>query len=299
MDKLRQTAQAGTEAAEQAGWVGTPRIDQREYSLLQDLVRSHTGIDLGPRKQTLVEARLQKRLRVLGLSSYADYYDYLRTEGSGSGELAQFVNAITTNETSFLREPHHFHRLSEEWLGSLRAAASAAGRSQLRIWSACCSTGEEPYSIAITVLEALGAAAARSVRILASDINSEVLDRAAEGVYPVERVAPIPQATLARWFERGRGASSGLVRVRREVRELIVFRRLNLLDERWGLRSPVDLIFCRNALIYFNRDTRQRTLDRFVELLHPRGLLVLGHAESIHRTAIPVEHLGHTTYRRA
>jgi chemotaxis protein methyltransferase CheR len=278
------------------GWdVG---LSDHEFEVFRELVYAQTGITLTPHKRALLQARLGRRLRALGLTSFTAYHRLLTKEDPAGDELGRFINAITTNKTDFFREAHHFRYLAEEWLPALRARAARGGSRSIRIWSAGCSTGEEPYSIAMTVWDGLGPTVGFDVKILASDLDTEVLGRAANGVYTLDQTAPIPQPVLARHFLRGRGEQAERVRVRPELRSLIVFRRINFLDDPWPIRSRLDIIFCRNVLIYFDRPTQQRVLERFLGLLKEDGLLFLGHSESAYGLLGGVKHVGNTMYRR-
>lgn len=299
---VKQTPAAARPGGEPAGprpcggWGMT--IGDREFALFRDLVRAHTGISLSPQKRYLLQARLGKRLRALGLATYADYHRRLVEEGDTRGELTRFINAITTNKTDFFREAHHFEYLRDVVVPRFKARRAAGGDGRLRIWSAGCSSGEEPYTIAMTVREALGAGAGWDVKILASDIDTDILTRAAGGVYPLVQADPIPKRLLARYFLHGAAGQAGLVRVGPELQAMIRFRRINFLDEPWPIRTSFDVIFCRNVLIYFDRPTQQRILERLVGFLKADGLLFLGHSESVHGLVMGLAHLGHTIYQR-
>jgi chemotaxis protein methyltransferase CheR len=274
-------------------------IPDKEFRLFRDLVFRQTGIALSPHKRQLVQSRLGKRLRALGLTTFGEYYDVLTQHDADGVEMIRFVNAMTTNKTEFFREAHHFGHLTEVWLPAVRERAERTGERSIRIWSAGCSSGEEPYTIAIVLLEALGPLARCDVRILASDIDTDVLARAEEGTYTVEQASAVPPPLRARYFLRGRGEQAGFVRVRPEVRGTITFRRINLLDARWPIRSPLDVIFCRNVLIYFDRPTQEHLLSRFAGILKPDGLLFLGHSESFPGAPHGLQHHGNTIYRLA
>jgi chemotaxis protein methyltransferase CheR len=274
-------------------------MSDREFALFRDLVHRETGIALGPHKRVLLEARLTKRLRALQLASFSAYHEYLRTHDASGEEHRRFVNAMTTNETAFFREPAHFEHLTATWLPGRRAAADAGGPRRLRAWSAACSTGEEPYSIAITLLDGLADFEKWDVRILASDIDTEVLERATSGLYPLEAVTKLPHTVVHRHFQKGVGAREGLVRVRPDVRALVTFRRLNFLDEPWPIRTQFDLIFCRNVLMYFDRPTQANLVARLERMLTPHGLLVLGHAENLLGLASDMRRVTSTIYRHA
>jgi chemotaxis protein methyltransferase CheR len=274
-----------------------PGMTDREFELFRELVRRETGIALGPHKRVLLEARLTKRLRALQLPTFSAYHAYLRQLDDSGEERVRFVNAVTTNETAFFREPSHFEHLTTQWLPARRAAADAGASRRLRAWSAACSSGEEPYSIAMTLLDGLPDARDWDVRILASDIDTDVLGRAVAAMYPAESVERVPVATLRRHFLRGIEAHRGLVRVRPEVRALVTVRRLNLLDDAWPIRTHFDLIFCRNVLMYFDRPTQARLVARLERMLASGGLLVLGHAENLLGLGTDMRRVTSTIYR--
>jgi chemotaxis protein methyltransferase CheR len=271
---------------------------EAEFKVFRDLIYTHTGITLGPQKRVLLESRLAKRLRSLRLSSFTEYHNYLLEQDATGEELTRCLNAITTNKTDFFREEHHFRYLAEEWAPALRTGCARTGSRTVRVWSAGCSTGEEPYTIGMTLLEAFGGGRGWDIRILASDIDTEVLDRAAAGIYSLQQAAAIPKPLLTRYCLRGTGERAGFVRVRPELRALISFRRINFLDDPWPIRTRFDAIFCRNVIIYFDRPTQQRVLERFLGLLKDDGVLFLGHSENIHGLVSGVDHIGNTIYRR-
>jgi chemotaxis protein methyltransferase CheR len=271
---------------------------EAEFKVFRDLIHAHTGIALGPQKRLLLEARLAKRLRSLRLSSFTEYHRYLLEQDATGEELTRCLNAITTNKTDFFREEHHFRYLAEEWVPALRTGYARTGSRTVRVWSAGCSTGEEPYTIGMTLLEAFGAARGWDIRILASDIDTEVLDRAAAGIYSLEQAAAVAKPLLARYCLRGIGDRAGFVCMRPELRALVTFRRINFLDDPWPIRTRFDAIFCRNVLIYFDRPTQQRVLERFVGLLKDDAVLFLGHSENIHGLVSGIDHIGNTIYRR-
>ncbi|MDX1756111.1 MAG: CheR family methyltransferase [Marinobacter sp.] len=246
------------------------------------------GISMADSKQQLVYSRIARRLRVLGLASFSDYLDFLQQHDE---ELEQFINALTTNLTAFFREAHHFDTLAQY----LRQHAAPGRRFQL--WCAAASTGEEPYSMAIAALEALGDNP--PVSIHATDIDSRVLAQAAGASYPIERVKEIGSQRLKRFFLKGTGKNAGRVKVRREVRQLVRFSQLNLLAPGWPLEPPYDLIFCRNVMIYFDKPTQARLLDRMVPLLAPGGLYIAGHSESFSHVSKRIRLVGKTTYQVA
>ncbi len=235
----------------------------------------------------MVYSRIARRLRATRLNSFEDYLAYLNREPD---EWQHFLNSLTTNLTSFFRESHHFPVLAEQVVEATRN-----GRSPLLLWSSACSTGEEPYSMAMTIIDALGSWTP-PVRILATDLDTNVVNHAAEGVYPLERVEKLSERDLKRFFQRGKGVREGMVRVRPEVRALVSFHPLNLLSERWPLQGPFEAIFCRNVLIYFDKPTQYKLLSRFHPLLRPEGRLFVGHSESLNHVADLFRLQGKTVY---
>ena len=266
---------------------------ERDFQRVRELVKGNTGIHLSDAKKNMVYGRLSRRLRQLNLSSFDRYLEIL-AEDQGD-ELINFINAITTNLTAFFRENHHFEYLAGRLLPVLMAEMGNDRR--IRVWSAGCSTGEEPYSIAMTLREALPAGRGWDVRILATDLDSNVLETAAAGIYTLERVQGLSKQRLRRWFRRGRGDKSGLVKVVPELQEMISFRQLNLMHE-WPLRGPIDLIFCRIVVIYFAKETQRRLFDRYANLLRDNGHLFIGHSESLFKVTDRFESLGNTIYRK-
>ena len=266
----------------------------RDFAFLRDIVTGHSGITLGEQKRQLVYGRLTRRLRQLRLDSFEQYCDYV--EQHLDEELGELINAITTNLTSFFRENHHFEHLAASALPE--TMARNAGAHRLRLWSAGCSTGEEPYSIAMTVSETLGPVLPGwDARILATDIDSQVVAKAQAGVYQQDRIEGISPSRQRRWFSRGTGPNSGKVRVNGDLQELIAFRQLNLLKD-WPMRGPFDIIFCRNVVIYFDKDTQKTLFNRYADLLVPNGYLYVGHSESLHRISDRFKLIGKTIYQR-
>ena len=251
------------------------------------LIRQRAGIALNESKKSMVYSRLARRLRATGKGSFAEYLDWL--EGGNGGEWQDFVNAMTTNLTSFFREAHHFPLLTEH----LRRLTS---RARINIWCCAASTGEEPYSIAITAIEAFGNLAP-PVRILATDIDTSVLQVAGAASYREETVARVAPELVRKYFLRGGGANPGHVRVRPEVAGLVTFRPLNLLAPSWPLRAGFDAIFCRNVMIYFDKETQLGLLRRFAPLLNEGGLLFVGHSENFSQSRDTFRLLGKTVYQ--
>jgi len=265
------------------------RYRRADFQRVRRLLQESAGIALHDCKQELVYSRLARRLRALGLDRFDAYLDRVEAD---EAELARFVNALTTNLTAFFREPHHFEYLSRVLVPQWRRER----REPMRIWSAGCSTGEEAYSIAMTLAEAL-ADGRPGFRILATDLDTDVLAKAEAGIYARDRVEGLDRARLKRWFQRGRGRREGWMRVVPELREHIRFRPLNLF-ERWPMRHPLDVIFCRNVAIYFDKPTQRTLYRRFHQALAPGGHLFVGHAESLFRVCDDFERVGQSVYRK-
>ncbi|MFO1282289.1 MAG: CheR family methyltransferase [Burkholderiales bacterium] len=257
-----------------------------DFARVCRLIHEQAGISLGPSKRHMVYSRLGRRLRQRRLKRFSDYLDLV--EKGGAEERTAFVNSLTTNLTSFFREAHHFPTLAT----LLREHAAQA---PLTIWCTAASTGEEPYSLAITACEAFSSLAP-PVKILATDIDTEVLATGAAGVYPLERLDPLTPEKRRAWFLRGRGAQEGFARVRPELQALIEFRRVNLLEPNWNVPSGLTAIFCRNVMIYFDHPTQAAILKRFAPLLAPGGRLFAGHSESFAHSANVFRLLGRTVY---
>lgn len=270
-------------------------FSDRDFQHVRQIINRIAGISLADGKRELVYSRLSRRLRYLGLSRFEDYCQLLETDESNA-ELGEFVNALTTNLTSFFRESHHFDFLAKELLPALIRERNASDR-RIRIWSAGCSTGEEPYSIAMVLRETLPTAG-WDVKILATDLDSNVLATAERGVYEESRVKDISEIRLRRWFQKGRGEQSGLVRVVPMLRELITFRRLNLMED-WPMRGPFDIVFCRNVVIYFDKPTQRVLFERFADQLIDQGYLFVGHSESLFKVTDRFVPLGKTIYQRS
>ncbi len=262
-----------------------------DFRRIADLLKAQSGIHLAEAKASLVYSRLAKRLRTLGLRSFADYCALVASP-DGVEERSAMLAALTTNVTRFYREPHHFDHLRDRVLKPMADAARAGGR--IRIWSSACSTGQEPYSIALTVLDVLPEAARLNVRILATDIDPIVVQTARTGVYNSEAVSPIPKTLRDRHLIRERDGEHW--RVGEEARALITFNQLNLIGD-WPMRGAFDVIFCRNVVIYFEEDTQNMIWSRFRSCLAPRGRLYVGHSERV--DAQGFESDGLTVYRLA
>lgn len=264
-------------------------MDQATFTRYRELVHRHSGIALAEGKEALVSARVGKRMRALGMADHRDYLQYLEADQSGT-ELVQLLDAVSTNVTSFYREAAHFDRLKEEL-----ARRAKAGQTTFRIWSAASSTGEEPYTIAMSVAEVLPLSG--DWRILGTDISTRALSAAQAGCYSNEKVQPVPSANRQRWLQAVQRDGQQLWQVSAELRQKVVYRRLNLSSPPFPLRGPLDVIFCRNVMIYFDRDTRQGLVGEFERLLAPGGLLLVGHAESLSGIRTGLETVAPSVYR--
>jgi chemotaxis protein methyltransferase CheR len=270
-------------------------ITDEQFERISVLVKDACGINLHTGKKELVKARLGKRLRALGLTSYNEYINYVRKDVSGD-EATAMLDALSTNVTHFFREPRHFDYLSGTFLPRL-AARRGPDAKRVRIWSAGCSSGEEPYSVAVTVLEAFRDLAGWDVKILATDLSTKVLKSATAGRYSPEHLAGVPQAALAKYFTfQGRGADK-IYTVNDVLRGMVTFARLNLVD-RWPMKGPFDAIFCRNVMIYFDKSTQVDLLERFTNLLARGGILLVGHSESLAGVSHKLEYVEPTIYAK-
>jgi chemotaxis protein methyltransferase CheR len=278
----------------------------RDFNMFRELVHQRTGIWLRDGKQVMLAARLSRRLRHHGMTSFADYYAFVQTTGNDSEEIHELINCVTTNKTSFFREKHHFDFLTNTIMPQIQSATRFDAPKSIRVWSAASSTGEEPYSIAITLLEAAqalhspkhadGPQAAQTraglpglklafggwkIEVVASDIDTAVLEKARRGVYKHESLDTVDPHLHGKYFLLGKDDMHGYVKVKQEVAHLIQFKRINLVDAQWPLEGLFDVIFFRNALIYFNQDTQDVFLRKMARYLKPGGYLFLGHSEHI------------------
>ncbi|HEY6773136.1 MAG TPA: CheR family methyltransferase [Oxalicibacterium sp.] len=258
----------------------------RDFERVRALIHKRAGIALAESKQEMVYSRLARRLRATGIDSFTSYLDRLE-QGGDADEWEAFTNALTTNLTSFFREAHHFPILAEH--------IKKKGREPIEIWCSAASTGEEPYSIAMTACEAYNTLTP-PVRIIATDIDTNVLNTGASGIYSIDRIEKMEPERAKRFFLRGKGTREGLVRVRPELRQMITFKQVNLLADQWGVSGPFDVIFCRNVMIYFDKPTQGRILDRFAPMMKEDGLLFAGHSENFLYVSDAFKLRGKTVY---
>jgi chemotaxis protein methyltransferase CheR len=279
---------------QEASGNGRLDISDAEFKRFQELIHRTAGIWLSTEKQPLLIARLWGRMKELGLQSFNQYHR--RVVEDGEAELVKVLDAVTTNETSFFRDPRQFEFLEEK---VLPLWATRPRSRRVRVWCAGCSTGEEPYSIAMILRHRLPISAGWDVRILATDLSNRALERARAGIFPLTKRSQISERYLKKYMLRGRGAHEGEMAVMDEVRAMVQFTRHNLVDEIWPLHNTVDLLFCRNVLIYFSRESRERTSRRLAARVAPGGYLLLGHAESLRGMGIDLDPAIPAVYTRA
>ena len=279
----------------------TENIHEREFDFsdadfekIRYFIKGETGIKLSDGKKNMVYGRLSRRLRQLGMSKFSDYFDMV-SGNEPTDERGQFINAITTNLTSFFREEHHFNYLKSDVIP--RLLSDNANSRKIRIWSAGCSTGEEPYSIAIALYESIPDIEKWDIRILATDLDTNVLAHGGRGIYDIERISALSKLRKSTWFLKGKGANSGSVKVDSRLQNLITFRQLNLMGA-WPMKGKFDLMFCRNVVIYFDKETQKVLFDRYANQLLPSANLFLGHSESMHNVCNRFDLIGNTIYKK-
>lgn len=276
-----------TQGAAVADWELSPG----DFDAIRRMARSAFGLDLKPGKEALVAARLGRRAREIGVNGIRAYLERMRADQTGM-ELVALIDALTTNFTSFQREPQHFELLRKRVL-----VPAAKERRRLAIWSAGCATGEEPYTILIHAAEVMGDAGLDQLRLLASDISTRALEVARAGIYPQDRVAPLPDAWRRKYLQRGSGTQAGMVRVKEAYRRRVEFKRVNLMESLDWL-PLFQVIFCRNVMIYFDKPTQEQLVNRFRERLEPGGWLLIGHSEGLMGLRHGLDYVMPAVYRR-
>lgn len=274
----------------------TPRpLSNREFSRLRQFIYTECGIKITESKRIMLEARLQKRLRTVGVASFSQYCDYLFSPKGMEEELICMIDAITTNKTDFFREPVHFNYLVQKALPRLRQGHA---RRPIALWSAGCSTGEEPYTLAIVMNEYTRDHQGTDYAILATDISTKVLEKAALAIYDEERIIPIPIELRKKYLLKSKDPENRVYRIVPELRERVTFRRLNFMDGDFGFQEPVDIIFCRNVIIYFDKPTQEKLLRKFCRYLSTDGYLFMGHSETLLGMEVPLCQVAPTVYRK-
>lgn len=269
----------------------------RTFSRFSHFIRSELGINITEAKKTMLQARLQKRLRLLGMSSFDDYYDFVFSP-DGMAERLQMIDVITTNKTDFFREPRHFEYLTQTALPTLIQGKGAGINRRVLIWSAGCSTGEEPYTLAMVLSEFAAGHPGFDFSIIGTDISTQVLQKAALGIYAHEKVAPVPMPLRKKYLLRSKDSGANQVRIVPALRKKVAFRRLNFMDPDFGLREPADIVFCRNVIIYFDRPTQEMVLNRICRHLRSDGYLFMGHSETLNGLNVGLVPATSTVYRK-
>jgi len=276
---------------------GLDRLRDADFLRLAKFIEEYSGIKMPRSKQTMLEGRLRKRVAATFCHDLRDYCAHLFDRDGLAQETVALIDVVTTNKTEFFREPEHFRILADQVIPALLKDAPRGRTPTLRVWSVAASTGAEPYTLAM-VLDAAASQGRFTASVLGTDISTRVLETALLGIYPEEMAAPVPPAMRARYLRRGRGASAGLVRVAPELRQMVRYRWLNLMDSAYRLDGEMDVAFCRNVLIYFDKPTQQAVLQRICAQLRPGGYLFLGHSESLAGFGLPVEPTAATVFRR-
>jgi chemotaxis protein methyltransferase CheR len=268
-------------------------MSQVDFLKLREFIYTESGINITDEKRTMLEARLQKRVRSLGLPSFSQYCDYLFSPKGIENELTNMIDQVTTNKTDFFREPGHFDYLTSRVLPELTRSGK-----RIMIWSAGCSSGEEPYTLAMVLAEYMDGCQGPDFLVLATDISTRVLEKARLAIYEHERIAPIPPALQRKYLLRSKNKTKNIYRVVSMLRRQVQFRKLNFMNEDFGFREKMDIIFCRNVIIYFDKPTQERLLNKFCEHLSSDGYLFIGHSETLLGMNVPLVQVAPTIYRR-
>lgn len=274
-------------------------MQKREFQQFSSFIYDQVGIQLPPAKKTMLESRLQKRLKLLGIPSFAEYGSFVFSPEGAQTELVHLIDAVTTNKTDFFREPGHFRFLAETALPAIMKNRENVNRSQpVRIWSAGCSSGEEPYTLAMVLAEFAAEYHDCHFSILASDISTRILETAKKAIYPEERVGDIAMHIKKKYLLRSKDKNCSLIRICPELRAKVAFRRINFMDSDYGVTEKMDIIFCRNVIIYFDKPTQQNLMEKFHRQLRPGGYLFLGHSETMNGIDIDLKSVGATVYMK-
>ncbi len=277
------------------------RLSDRDFNRLGRLIETQYGIKMPPAKKDLLEARLRKRLKALGIETYRQYCDYVLSKRGMNDEIVHMMDVVTTNKTDFFRGPDHFEFLVKSVLPEMISVKGLGINKELMIWSAGCSTGEEPYTLAMVLSEFQSRMPGLRFRftILGTDLSTDVLAKAARAVYAEEKIAPVPMSLKHKYLMKSKDSRKQLVRVVPELRAHVKLRRLNLLEDDFGMREPIDIVFFRNVMIYFNRPTQQAILTRIIDCMRPGGYLFIGHSESLNGLYLPITQQAPTIYRKS
>ncbi len=273
-------------------------ISESEFKRFSQFIHDHTGIKMPADKKTMLEVRLQKRLRALGMASFRQYADFVFSDAGMQQELVQMVDVITTNKTDFFREPAHFEYLTQSLLPDLNTTGGYGDTRQVKVWSAGCSSGEEPYTLAMVLHDYGERNAGFSFRILATDICTKVLDLARKAIYEGSQISPIPLPLRRKYLLRNRDRTKDLYRIVPLLRRFVTFGRLNFMDDDFGVAEQVDIIFCRNVIIYFDRTSQEQLFRKFCRYLRPGGYIFIGHSETLAGMNVPLVQVASTIYRK-
>lgn len=274
-------------------------LSPRQFSRVSTFIQSNFGINLPPSKKVMVSARLQKRMRSVGFSSMDNYINYVFSSKGKKCELTHMIDSITTNKTGFFRESTHFESLCDKILPLLIAENRMGSGRKLQVWSSACSTGEEPYTIAMTLSEFAKVNTNLRFSIVASDISTKVLKKASKGIYKEEQIDTLPMLLRKNYLLKSRDSAIKLVQFKKNIRDSISFKRINLMDDNFGIKKKMHVIFCRNVLIYFDKATQQALMHRFARQLLPGGFLFIGHSESLTGMDVPFTQFMPTVYRKS
>ena len=274
------------------------RLSQRDFARLAEFIQSYSGIRMPPSKATMVEGRLRRRLQATGIASLKAYCRYLFEDSGLDREAVYLIDVVTTNKTEFYREPAHFDILADRVLPEIADSRRITNREPLKVWSAACSTGAEPYTLAMVTSEFAQGVFGLHTSIIATDLCTAVLETGLAGIYPAATVAPVPEMAKRRYLMYSRDTGRNLVRIVPELRSMVHFGRLNLMDDTYAVDDDIDVIFCRNILIYFDKPTQEKVLARLCAHLRPGGYLFLGHSESLAGSQLPVKPIGHAAFQR-
>lgn len=276
----------------------SPSMNAETFTLFSEYIQEELGIKMHRNKQVMLQARLMKRLRALGIGTYEEYYEYLFSDKGHDTELPYFVHQVTTNKTDFFREPAHFQYMVEHAIPALVSENTYSWRNPLRIWSAACSTGEEPYTLAMVMADYAEQEHPVNFNILATDISTTVLQTAAQGIYNNEKVDPVPHFIRRKYILRSRDRKKDMVRIIPELRSKVHFQWVNLKAPSFNIDNKMDIIFCRNVIIYFSRETQQLVIGNLCNQLRTGGFLFMGHSETLSGFSLPLKQVATTIYRK-
>jgi chemotaxis protein methyltransferase CheR len=277
---------------------GLDHLSGRDFQRLAQFIQDYSGIKMPPTKKTMVEGRLRKRVGAVGAGTLTEYCRQLFDHGGLEAESIYLIDAVTTNKTEFFREAEHFRFLASTAIPTLLSERRASSLALVKVWSAASSIGAEPYTLAMVLADLSAKHDDFRISVLATDIATKVLETAIKGIYPEDMIAPVPMEMRLRYLLRGKGASRGLVRIAPALRRMVEFGRLNLIEMPYPVDRNMDVIFCRNILIYFDKPTQQKVLEQLCDHLRPGGYLFLGHSESLAGLGLPLQPAGTTVFRR-